>query len=304
MSERDAVAYAERAVAELPENEDGVDRSASDWSRVVFALQWTNAGRVTLVTSHTYAAALAATSIPDPNVLAGTPLPSKAFRVQLPVGLVCDHVPGYAYQYTHANVFLDPDGRAYVALEGWRAGVGERRHVCTLDMYTPKDDAEDGLALLLADRSVDAEVDVQMPPKSDTYGSLSDAVKMARTRSSLVTRRIIAGLLLTYANTTNWKETTSGSRGTTKRHGPPPHRTIVVGRPLRSDFRGVIHAYLGGTSTKSPPSVQTLVRGHYKRQAFGHGRSERRVIWVEPYWRGPEGAPILSRPHFLTGGEA
>lgn len=46
---------------------------------------------------------------------------------------------------------------------------------------------------------------------------------------------------------------------------------------------------------------QSCVRGHYKRQVIGVGRSGRKVIWIEPYWRGPEGAPLLVRPYEFTG---
>lgn len=48
---------------------------------------------------------------------------------------------------------------------------------------------------------------------------------------------------------------------------------------------------------EGPPAIQRLVRGHHKRQVVGIGRSGRRVIWIEPYWRGPEDAPILTRPY-------
>ena len=53
---------------------------------------------------------------------------------------------------------------------------------------------------------------------------------------------------------------------------------------------------------RSAPSVQTLVRGHWKHQPHGKGRSERKYIFVEPYWRGPEDAPITVRPHALHDG--
>ena len=36
-----------------------------------------------------------------------------------------------------------------------------------------------------------------------------------------------------------------------------------------------------------------------KRQVVGIGRTGRKVIWVEPYWRGPEEAPILTRPYHV-----
>jgi len=41
----------------------------------------------------------------------------------------------------------------------------------------------------------------------------------------------------------------------------------------------------------SPLTVRTLVSGHWKRQVHGEGRSLRKWIFIEPFWRGPETAP-------------
>jgi hypothetical protein len=43
------------------------------------------------------------------------------------------------------------------------------------------------------------------------------------------------------------------------------------------------------------PSVQTLVAGHWKRQPYGARREHRRLIHVQPYWRGDVDAPISTR---------
>lgn len=38
-----------------------------------------------------------------------------------------------------------------------------------------------------------------------------------------------------------------------------------------------------------------IVRGHWRQQAVGPKRGQRRTIWVPSYTKGPEGAPLLSR---------
>lgn len=48
-------------------------------------------------------------------------------------------------------------------------------------------------------------------------------------------------------------------------------------------------------------TVQSLVRGHWKNQPYGPGGSGRKFIHIEPYWRGPEDAPIAVRSHILKG---
>lgn len=37
-------------------------------------------------------------------------------------------------------------------------------------------------------------------------------------------------------------------------------------------------------------------------QVCGPANAERRLTWVEPYWRGPEDAQIPVRSHVVTGG--
>jgi hypothetical protein len=75
----------------------------------------------------------------------------------------------------------------------------------------------------------------------------------------------------------------------------PESRLYTLCRPVRVDVRPSLDAFLRGTSRT--PTVQSLVAGHHKRQPYGPGGSERKWIYVEPYWRGPEDGPIAVRPH-------
>lgn len=42
-------------------------------------------------------------------------------------------------------------------------------------------------------------------------------------------------------------------------------------------------------------SVQTYVHGHWKRVAIGTGRAQRKLVHIQPYWRGDPDAPISAR---------
>jgi hypothetical protein len=68
-----------------------------------------------------------------------------------------------------------------------------------------------------------------------------------------------------------------------------------VGHPVKHDFREHVRSFARGERDKL--SVQSLISGHYKMQPYGPQRSLRKLIWLEPYWRGPEDAPIPIRPH-------
>lgn len=50
-----------------------------------------------------------------------------------------------------------------------------------------------------------------------------------------------------------------------------------------------------GEATGRHITVRTLVSGHWRNQPCGIGHLERKVIWIEPFWRGPEAAPLTEK---------
>lgn len=50
-----------------------------------------------------------------------------------------------------------------------------------------------------------------------------------------------------------------------------------------------------GEPTGRHINVRTLVSGHWRNQVCGVGGLERKVIWIEPFWRGPEAAPLTEK---------
>lgn len=121
-------------------------------------------------------------------------------------------------------------------------------------------------------------------------------------RVIVLTKRLVAGLLLAIQNAANFRERRVPAKAARRWEGKreePAHRVVVVGSPIQVDCRAEIANYFiahGPSRKGAPPTVQVLVRGHFKRQVVGVGRTGRKVIFVEPYWRGPEDAPIFTRP--------
>ncbi len=73
--------------------------------------------------------------------------------------------------------------------------------------------------------------------------------------------------------------------------------------PVKLDCTEAIGAYIRG-DRKALPRFQYLVRGHWRNQAHGPGRTARKRIWIQPYWKGPEDMPRLFREHRFEGPEA
>jgi len=65
---------------------------------------------------------------------------------------------------------------------------------------------------------------------------------------------------------------------------------ILVGR-ASTPYQGLPSA-IGKQLT-----ARIRTRGHWKSQAHGPGRLERKIIFVEPYWRGPDAAEVINKPY-------
>lgn len=77
-----------------------------------------------------------------------------------------------------------------------------------------------------------------------------------------------------------------------------PVRTVQVGAHLLANSipdHSVADEHEPGEK-KWTLKHRVITRGHWKRVAYGKGRSLRRVQWIMPYVRGPEGADLVVRP--------
>ncbi len=114
--------------------------------------------------------------------------------------------------------------------------------------------------------------------------------------------RFVLGAILEIAN--SGSTVRAGGKAALKRaaarqRGEPREWVFQLRPPVILDCREIVRSCAAGGGI--PPSVQTLVRGHWKNQRHGPGGALRKFIHVEPYWRGRDDAPIAVRPHILRG---
>jgi hypothetical protein len=131
----------------------------------------------------------------------------------------------------------------------------------------------------------------------DSGNSASEALKTSERRLFQTARRVVTGLLYTMQYTDNFREQSRSRKREIgeRRHGPPEHRVTVIGTPIDVNCVQAVKDYISGERRNSP-KFQTLTRGHRRRVVVGVGRCGRKVEWIEPYWRGPLEAPILTHP--------
>ncbi len=59
------------------------------------------------------------------------------------------------------------------------------------------------------------------------------------------------------------------------------------------DLRPLRYVRTDTDSSGRQLTTRHIVRGHWTHQPFGHERARRRLQWIAPYVRGPEGAPLV-----------
>jgi hypothetical protein len=238
---------------------------------LTFSAKWAVHAFQRITTTHTYAAALMCTDT-DRESLETIETQWHAFMVLVPNGLLR---VGPDAEYNRVLVRIGDDDSASILLVDQNSG-------------------ESAQILATWARSLPdllAEEDAQ-------FMELAESAQ----RAIILAKRLVAGLLLAMQHVDNFKSKTYPAREK-RRDGrvaeEPAHRVVMVGKPISVDCRPAVADYLASGSKRkngAPPSVQVIVRGHYKRQVVGVGRKGRKVIWVQPYWRGPDGAPILTHP--------
>lgn len=55
----------------------------------------------------------------------------------------------------------------------------------------------------------------------------------------------------------------------------------------------------GGKGGSGKPLVRFMVRGHWRRQAHGPERQERKLIWIRPFLKGPDLATTINKPYLV-----
>jgi len=256
--------------------------------QTAFAAKWVHFACPQVVMPHTYAAALMATKVPEDMIQDMEP-PWDAFVINVPSDLLWVYEPNRKVRV--------PIDYVLVAYKRQRTQQGTMREgwmYCTLSNSSSVSVWRFGVPAkdLLAD-------DLETNPFKDH--PLAMPYEDTDKALGVLLGRLIVNTILAFQEVGNVQLTKSSRRPAnppTKKH-PPEYRTFKLGKPIKLDCRPAIQAFLEDPSGRngSSPTVRFLVRGHMRNQACGPKHSEHKRIWVMPYWKGPDEAPILTRAH-------
>lgn len=77
-----------------------------------------------------------------------------------------------------------------------------------------------------------------------------------------------------------------------KQHAASNVRYSKVGHNLHFDPNLVAAGQASGEARSL--TRRFIVRGHWRMQAHGEGRKQRKALWIKPHWKGPEWSEIIS----------
>lgn len=260
--------------------------------RLLGAAKWARNGFPQVTMSHKFAAALLATGVGKDTLEQVSP-PWDSFLLDVPNGLlaIMDNKSGQEQDIQRILVVRTMNETKGVT---WSyVAFGHSVAMCRLGATTEE----------LLPPEIEEDVFVQLENDPDSSGLFESLLLQGLTdqdkRVSSLLGRLIINTCLAMSDPENIKAIGTGhksSSGPGRSDPEPVVRTYQVGRPVKLDCREYIAKFVRG-GARNLPSVQTLVRGHFKSQPHGPKSTLRKVIWREPFWRGPEDAPILTRPH-------
>jgi hypothetical protein len=270
-----------------------ISQSGREQAEIIGFHRWAESGFPIVTMGHKFAAAMCCTSATEEVVSAAMP-PFAGYLLEVPDNLIAMTNP-------HTN---EPADVRYVLVsrcQNPRVQAG----------FTWSYNAMTSSGFVLYRYGVNAAEllppDIEANPMESGIGK-QYLVTDRDERACATIGRLIVNAALAMSDPTRVSSNTPkksrhkmNSHFTGRRDPEPTCRTYILGKDvkLQHDLRHEVRRYMAGE--RKSLSVQVLVSGHYKMQPHGPHNSLRKLIWREPFWRGPEDAPIPIRSHTLGG---
>lgn len=272
-------------------------------SRAHWFARWGELAFPRIQTSHSFAAQLMATTVSKKELPFIEP-PWPAFLVEVPEGMLPIATRDGTMTHitrVHVNTSFLPSqwGEPWWSFELTGKGIEIHRIGLLTEAFDPstKEDLKNKPMVHLPESFGRQTKDLRLEDPEDFWEGYNHRQE---DRVAILAARLVLGACIMMTDKANVREKTVRIdpllAHLRRRVGKEPvSRVYTIGRPVKVDFRIAVQEFVKGTLRSL--SVQSLVAGHHKHQAHGPGNSLRKWIFVEPYWRGPEDAPIVVRPH-------
>jgi hypothetical protein len=142
------------------------------------------------------------------------------------------------------------------------------------------------------------DINLQLQTSEDgksKLGPLDFSIESDDQRVIFMIQRLIIGVSLYMTNGGPHKSLKTAVPGTIKKF----KSVSRLSQPVVHNFSDTVQQFVRTSKASTSINVHTIVSGHWKMQPYGPGKIERKCIFVEPYWRGPEDSPMPNRPHIM-----
>lgn len=146
--------------------------------------------------------------------------------------------------------------------------------------------------------------------RDGTAHAYADRDKALDTTANQLLSNLIRGACLALSNPDDFRkesrrESSSSGHGKSARDGAPDlvQARFLLSAPVSIDLRDHLRGALSGRGGGGAPTVQFLVRGHWRNQAHGPKLSQRKEIWIQPFWKGPKESRVLLRQYTVDESE-
>jgi len=219
------------------------------------------------------------------------------------------HKTAASLMFTHGSGAVDTPWSAFVVKAPDGLVIRAGHSLANVLVRAPSDETASWI-LLLAFRGGEQHPIVQMRTLDEDEASIRDrlinvsgeskenADELARC-IQMVGRLVAGACMLISANDgieeRPWRPKVPPDRRRPPGIEPPEGTRFIVSRNVEIDLRAQVAEYISGRARKGAKlTVQFVVRGHRRWQACGVGHAERKLIWINPFWKGPlEGRALL-----------
>lgn len=289
-------AYAKRERVKGVIRDDLTEHSVA--CRMDMAARWVVNGLPQVEVEPRLAASLMASTISSEHFME-VAIPWSCFVVLLPAGLVKITSVGF-------------DGKAGLVWEADSVFVSHEAGRVLLTLFSDKGSifawmVDDLAELSDADAVDDIAKDYRLGSgqyETPPLAGVEDELRAMNSRAMAVVGRLVFGVCAEM-DAPSYRElivigpppTPPQKKG--RRRVWPTAWNFKIVRDVKLDLRSWVISFLSGAEGKKK-QVQSLIRGHHKRQVWGTGRLLRKWIHIEPHWRGGEKDPIAVRSHILS----
>lgn len=255
---------------------------------VVGLITWARSGFPTIALGTKRASKWAAMTLP-PEHVADLAWPWQSFMIRLPVGLIeiaSSEDDTIAEPVEALHVAVVPPGILITREGGTDVGI-----IVTLHGIRGTQVSRRAPPLRLADA---AEI------VADEHQDDILPMTTLDERALILATRIVIGAVIEmdrkeHKEKRETEQSSHPSGGRSNKRGQPVLWAFQFKDDIDVDCREWVRSYMRGDAKEL--ALQTMVRGHHKRQRCGPRGEQRKWIAIEPYWRGPEDAPIAVRSH-------